>query len=201
MKNYTIFGKLIPTGAVYYCKTMLKDNVVFLDENHNVMDMPVGYYTPSALEKFRENKKTICKFLRTSSDTLAVWCIVNDDLTGWINTHTGQVYMNDEVEPAPPLTPVAPTFEPKVGESCLYTAVLKDDKESIVPGQWYYCDKVVAYHDGYVWTSDNGIRRLDNTRFKPVPDSHKELETIILENHKLSARDLATLIINKGFTR
>jgi len=40
-------------------------------------------------------------------------------------------------------------------------------RPSIEEGRWY-AGTIIAYHDGFVWTSDNGIRPLDNTNFRPM---------------------------------
>ena len=56
---------------------------------------------------------------------------------------------------------------PPVGTKCEYAAIKQDSKAAIIPGNWY-SGTIVAYYEGYVWTSDNGIRRLSNTRFRPL---------------------------------
>ena len=48
---------------------------------------------------------------------------------------------------------------PSVGMECCYSS------SSMVI--WNECT-VIAYYDGFVWTSDNGIRSLANTKFKPI---------------------------------
>lgn len=48
---------------------------------------------------------------------------------------------------------------PLVGMKCCYS--------SLAEVVWNICT-VIAYYDGYVWTSDNGIRMLSNTKFKPI---------------------------------
>ena len=61
-------------------------------------------------------------------------------------------------------------YIPKVGDSCEYTAIRDGDGQysAILAGIWYGCKKVIAFHDGHVWTSDNGIRPLKNTIFRPI---------------------------------
>ena len=61
-------------------------------------------------------------------------------------------------------------YIPKVGDSCEYTAIRDGDGQysAILAGIWYGCKKVIAFHDGHVWTSDNGIRPLKNTIFRPL---------------------------------
>jgi hypothetical protein len=56
---------------------------------------------------------------------------------------------------------------PPVGERVSYSCIERDSKEAIEVGQWY-CGTIIAYHCGHVWTSDNGIRALSNTRFRPL---------------------------------
>ena len=61
---------------------------------------------------------------------------------------------------------------PPVGTVCEYTAIGQDGKVAIIPGHWYR-GTIIAYHDGYVWTSDNVIRdnvirRLSSTQFRPL---------------------------------
>ncbi len=56
---------------------------------------------------------------------------------------------------------------PSVGMECCYST-----SSAVV---WNKCT-VIAYYDGFVWTSDNGVRPLANTRFKPLtpPKTDKE---------------------------
>ncbi len=70
---------------------------------------------------------------------------------------------------------------PPVGERVSYSCVERDSKEAIEVGQWY-CGTIIAYHCGYVWTSDNGIRALSNTRFRPLDHAARKAE---LEKKKL----------------
>ncbi len=64
---------------------------------------------------------------------------------------------------------------PPVGERVSYSCVERDSKEAIEVGQWY-CGTIIAYHCGYVWTSDNGIRALSNTRFRPLDHAARKAE-------------------------
>ncbi len=64
---------------------------------------------------------------------------------------------------------------PPVGERVSYSCVERDSKEAIEVGQWY-CGTIIAYHCGYVWTSDNGIRALSNTRFRPLDRATRKAE-------------------------
>ncbi len=65
---------------------------------------------------------------------------------------------------------------PPIGEVVQYTPAI-EAAGAIKFGQWYE-GKVVAYHNGFVWTSDNGIRQLCNTVFRPLDHATraKELE-------------------------
>ena len=57
---------------------------------------------------------------------------------------------------------------PPVGEAVLYsTTRYQESKPAIEIGNWYR-GIIIAYHDGFVWTSDNGIRSLEITKFRPI---------------------------------
>lgn len=57
---------------------------------------------------------------------------------------------------------------PPVGCEVEYTAKRYEEwKPAIKPG-YYYRGTIIAYNEGSVWTSDNGIRQLDNTLFRPI---------------------------------
>lgn len=57
---------------------------------------------------------------------------------------------------------------PPVGERIEYACKEEDlGHPAILKGSWYG-GTIIAYHDGCVWTSDNGIRHLDNTRFRQI---------------------------------
>jgi hypothetical protein len=77
---------------------------------------------------------------------------------------------------------------PPVGTECNYTAKRHDFHAAIVPGEYYYC-KIIAYYDGFVWTSDNGIRALENTIFRPIQSDRdkaiEEMVKIIEKNAKI----------------
>jgi len=68
---------------------------------------------------------------------------------------------------------------PPVGDTVEYSAIDYDfSKPSIENGNWYR-GKIIAYYDGCVWTSDNGIRSLGNTAFRPIKsDRDKAIEEI-----------------------
>lgn len=68
---------------------------------------------------------------------------------------------------------------PEVGSKVLYTTTESQiGKPSIEVGVWYH-GTVIAYHDGAVWTSDNGLRLLKVTKFKPIPtERDKAIESI-----------------------
>lgn len=57
---------------------------------------------------------------------------------------------------------------PPVGCRIEYTCTQPDiGHPAIETGKWY-SGTVIAYYDGAVWTSDNGIRQLRNTTFRPI---------------------------------
>lgn len=57
---------------------------------------------------------------------------------------------------------------PPVGLRVEYTCKkFSPSKEAIIPGNWYG-GTIIAYYDDCVWTSDNGIRPLDNTLFRQI---------------------------------
>lgn len=57
---------------------------------------------------------------------------------------------------------------PAVGSRIQYSCIKFDEnRPAIESGKWYG-GTVIAYHDGAVWTSDNGIRHLSNTIFRPI---------------------------------
>ncbi len=57
---------------------------------------------------------------------------------------------------------------PPVGSRIQYSCIKFDEnRPAIESGKWYG-GTVIAYHDGAVWTSDNGIRHLSNTIFRPI---------------------------------
>lgn len=56
---------------------------------------------------------------------------------------------------------------PSVGMEVRYTPIENDSNTTLEAGQYVH-GKIIAYHGGFVWTSDNGLRKLSNTRFKPV---------------------------------
>lgn len=67
---------------------------------------------------------------------------------------------------------------PPVGERIEYACKEEDlGHPAILKGSWYG-GTIIAYHDGCVWTSDNGIRHLDNTKFRPLrTEEEKALES------------------------
>ena len=57
---------------------------------------------------------------------------------------------------------------PSVGEEVMYTTTEHQVGKPIIEfGRWYR-GKIIAYYDGFVWTSDNGLRMLSKTKFKPI---------------------------------
>lgn len=73
---------------------------------------------------------------------------------------------------------------PAVGSDILYTAIEhQSGKPSIEVGAWYH-GTVVAYSDGFVWTSDNGLRMLRNTTFKPIQTAEEKLKAALMDSIK-----------------
>ena len=68
------------------------------------------------------------------------------------------------------LSQVPEAFVPVVGEACEYTAIKSHNGEysAVEAGRWYECKEIIAFHGGFVWTSDNGLRLLSNTIFRPI---------------------------------
>lgn len=57
---------------------------------------------------------------------------------------------------------------PPIGCRVEYTCKQEDiGHPAIEKGKWY-CGTIIAYHAECVWTSDNGIRHLKNTIFRPL---------------------------------
>lgn len=79
---------------------------------------------------------------------------------------------------------------PKVGDIIEYSCV-HYESEGVKKGQWYR-GAVIAYHGGAVWTSDNGIRQLDNTIFRPIK-SQRERAIEEIHNVLHSCDSIATM--------
>lgn len=57
---------------------------------------------------------------------------------------------------------------PPVGQAIEYSCIFfNPNRPAIEQGKWYK-GTIIAYYDECVWTSDNGIRPLDNTQFRPI---------------------------------
>lgn len=56
---------------------------------------------------------------------------------------------------------------PPIGSKIEYTPTTNNIGSMLVSGTWYE-GTIIHYHDGYVWTSDNGLRRIDLTEFRPI---------------------------------
>lgn len=96
---------------------------------------------------------------------------------------------------------------PPVGLRIEYTPIKQDAKAAIVPGQWYR-GKIIAYHDGYVWTSDNGIRQIANTEFRPIrTDRDRWIEAAIkalkptMGRFSEEKRGIAEMIYDAGLAK
>ncbi len=97
-------------------------------------------------------------------------------------------------------------YKPKVGETVEYACLFQDSKIAINIGKWYR-GTVIAFHEGYVWTSDNGIRPLSNTKFRPIRSERDiqidELAKIILDNRNPTVGNinLAGIIYDAGYRK
>ena len=90
---------------------------------------------------------------------------------------------------------------PPVGAKVQYQAKAPDGHVAIVPYCWY-AGTIIAYHDGAVWTSDNGIRQLDNTVFRPLKtEKAKFVERLVLiinDNTTASFTEISGVLYDKG---
>lgn len=74
---------------------------------------------------------------------------------------------------------------PPVGEKVLYTTTEhQEGKPSIEVGKWYL-GTIIAYHNGFVWTSDNGLRMLRVTKFRPLKTEAEKERGRLYEDAKL----------------
>lgn len=71
---------------------------------------------------------------------------------------------------------------PPVGLQIEYTCnKFSEHNQAILEGYWYI-GTVIAYYEGFVWTSDNGIRPLHNTKFRPIrTEAERKREEAIKE--------------------
>jgi len=83
---------------------------------------------------------------------------------------------------------------PPVGDRVSYSCIVPDSHEAIKPNKWY-CGTVIAYHCGYVWTSDNGIRSLNNTIFRPLDHDNRKAEA---EKKRVVDAAVKLLEVNHG---
>lgn len=97
---------------------------------------------------------------------------------------------------------------PPVGEKVLYTCV-HTPSLGVPKGEWV-SGTIIHYHDGFVWTSDNGLRALDNTKFRPLKsDRDKAIEAALLldpflpgtEFGILSRHDFCGVLFDAGLLR
>lgn len=77
---------------------------------------------------------------------------------------------------------------PPVGAVIEYSCIFfNPNRPAIEKGQWYK-GTVIAYYDDCVWTSDNGIRPLDNTQFRPIrTEAERKRDQAITQMMELSA--------------
>lgn len=93
---------------------------------------------------------------------------------------------------------------PPAGTTVEYTAIDYDHaKPAIENGKWYR-GTIIAYYEGWVWTSDNGIRSVSNTAFRPIKsDRDKAVEDIIkyLRITNQSDYEIAEKIYDAGYRK
>lgn len=83
---------------------------------------------------------------------------------------------------------------PPVGSRIEYACIKPDNGHPAIEfGKWYG-GTVIAYYEGFVWTSDNGIRRLDNTIFRPM----KSPEDVARDEAKAAIAELCRSSASNG---
>lgn len=89
---------------------------------------------------------------------------------------------------------------PLAGSEVMYTTtVYQSAKSSIECGLWYQ-GTVIAYHGDFVWTSDNGLRQLSVTEFKPLPSSRDIAIKAMLElNFWATNKEFAEALYDAGY--
>ena len=92
---------------------------------------------------------------------------------------------------------------PPVGTECEYTAVDHCMAHPYIDRKHFYRCKIIAYYNGYVWTSDNGIRMLVNTVFRPIKsDRDKAIEEMLsIWQDSRTIEDTMENIYDSGFRK
>jgi len=72
-------------------------------------------------------------------------------------------------------------------------------------GKWYE-GVIIAYHGPHVWISDNGIRMIDNTKFRPIKSDRDkaidEMKDIFNKKwHGFSLDDAMSALYDAGFKK
>ena len=128
-----------------------------------------GYKVPDGATHYDEaHGVTIAAFAKLDDEGEWLWWVARGDHSwGYGSDANNIVELPQEPE----------AYMPKVGDSCEYTAIRDGDGQysSILAGTWYECTKIIAFHDGCVWTSDNGIRPLKNTIFRPIKTKREKV--------------------------
>ena len=132
-------------------------------------DVPEGatHYSPSGIN----GKGTFYKLSDDESEVKYYWCFASLSDHYWSLADRG--LGNDLIE----LPQEPEQFVPKVGEACEYTAINSHNGEysAVEAGRWYECKEIIAFHGGFVWTSDNGLRLLSNTLFRPIKTEREKV--------------------------
>jgi hypothetical protein len=94
---------------------------------------------------------------------------------------------------------------PPVGVTVQYSADYSTP--GTLAGEWY-SGKVVAYHEGFVWLSDNGIRPTEKLKFRPLKSEREiaieEIEDIHkqwMKGKSMEVSDFFGLIYDAGFKK
>src|SRR5688572_13003268 len=119
------------------------------------------------------DKSNVAEYFSSGLDKGCKFVEVGDS-SGEVNEFMGK-YPNTKIiaERRPITEPVVnqqltTEWLPEVGERIEYACIKFDENRPAIEfGKWYG-GTVIAYHDGAVWTSDNGIRLLRNTKFRPM---------------------------------
>lgn len=143
------------------------------------------YYLNDTCYAFVTNLDEVCEYGLTNESTEYFLFGDFDVLVERPKPETKPVYTKEYFTPCSPVytQDMADSGElPSVGMECCYSGVLGNI--------WNKCT-IIAYYDGFVWTSDNGIRALKSTKFKPLDtrtDNEKAFDKFLDINYN-STRD------------
>lgn len=147
--------------------------------------------------------------------------ICDDDIIGVYATNTSGLFYATKhsavldswvlVSERRPITEPVFSVEwlPPVGSRIQYSCIKFDDNRPAIEfGKWYG-GTVIAYYEGFVWTSDNGIRRLDNTIFRPIKSPEdvardEAIEAMILtvrSTDHTTLRSIVEILYDAGYRK